>query len=146
VERQLLLKTRVCFVEDLFGAEDVALVAQLPPEHRQTLLIPDALVVHVHPLRFGPATRRMYRIGSGSGVVRHRYAASGAFLARQGWLIPLLPAARMLMLLKRILWLTPRRLKDYVTLFPLLCWFACAYTAGFAAGVRTARKIPEARP
>lgn len=136
VERELLLKTGASFEEDLFGAEDVALTAQLPPGHREALLIPDALVLHTHRFRLVPATRRMRQLGFGSGVVRRRYPATGAFLARYRGLILLLPAARLLMLLKRTLLYAPARLLDYVKLFPLLSWFAMVYAVGFAAGTR----------
>lgn len=141
VESDLLHVSRARFVEDLFGAEDVALIAQLPPDRRRVLLIPDAVVIHNHRFRFWPATRRMLRLGSGSGVVRTRYpAASGAFLARHRWLIPLLPGARLAMLLRRVAHYNPRRLIDYGKLFPWLVWFACVYAIGFATGIRSGRR------
>lgn len=138
VPRELLDASRSRFVEHLYGAEETALIAQLPPDKRRVTLVPDAVVIHDHHYRFSPAMRRMYRLGFGSGVVRSRYPVSGAFLARHRWLIPFLPAARLAILLKRILAVNPRAAGSYIALFPLLCCMAGAYTLGFASGTRPA--------
>ena len=135
VERKMLSPDAPGFAERVYGAEEIVFLRNLSPQAQQVVLNPAAQVRHMRRYRLVKSCRRMYRLGLGAGLMRKTMGLRGSSFARHRWLIPLMPAARMVLAAYRVA-LDSNRLDklDFVFLAPMVFVFWCCYSAGFAAG------------
>ncbi|KPK62498.1 MAG: hypothetical protein AMK73_06015 [Planctomycetes bacterium SM23_32] len=140
VSRRLLQSHGARFAEGVFGAEEMPLLAGLPPQSRRVLLEPDAVVFHLRGGTLRGFLKHYYRLGTGSGRVRAGLRVRGSFFARHPWLAPLLGPGRTLLTGLRTLRYTLAHFADFLRLNPLILCRYMAFAVGFMVGARRARR------
>jgi hypothetical protein len=145
VSRQILEITGARFAEYIYGAEEIALLTDLPPEKRTVWLDPDVEVRELRVETFAGARRRLWHLGHGSGWLRQTHTTMrGAAMARHPWLSPALIPVRLLLTASRLRGCGGRAMLDFCRLSPLMACLLIWYAAGFAAGARGARAAARA--
>lgn len=141
VSRQLLEAHHARFAPRVYGAEEVALLSELPPDKRAVLLDPSVLVLEMRYEDRQGALQRMTSLGRGSGHLRRTRKMRGSFLARQSWLSILLLPAKLLMIARRLGGCGWRAVADYLRLTPVISYLLLYYLKGFREGAADPKTV-----
>lgn len=98
------------------------------------------VVWHTNRMILKKVMKNQYDIGFGASQVRLKEKQVGAILVKIPALIPLIPAARTLLIGKRFLKHDRKLFLQFIAVYPLIFLGLIAYSWGFWKGLRAARK------
>jgi len=135
ISKTQLTNVDAVFSERVYGAEEIVFLEKLPADSGKVMLTPTAQVQHLQQYKLIESLWRMYRLGLGAGRLRKIANCRGSIFAKHRWMIPLLPMARMLLTVWRVVrysgW---RETLDFIYLSPLMFFYWVWYSVGFADG------------